>query len=123
MTWEELRPLAVEAVAVLIAAVVLWRKQHQTEKKLDETQQKVDDNTVKTEAAVDAANKASIEASAITRAQTDEYDVYVARRVIAALETLPECEPCRSEIAKIADRRRVWARRTSDPAPSKDPAR
>lgn len=110
---------AFEAGVVLVTGLGLWLQARATARKVTK---KIDHNTARTEDAVHAADAAANEAKAakaaaaeISRAQVDEWDVYRARRVLAALETLPECAPCYREILKVEDRRRVWAKQ---PPPS-----
>lgn len=43
------------------------------------------------------------------RAQNDEVDIYEARLVLHALETLGECQPCREQLDRIRERSKRWA--------------
>lgn len=105
----------IEAAIILGTGAGLYLQQRASAMKVNK---KLDHNTARTEDAVAAADAAKSAATAVERAQVDEWDVYRARRVLAALETLPECAPCYSEILKIEDRRRVWAKHPAPPAES-----
>lgn len=109
---------AIEALIVLATGLGLYLQQRAAGLKMSK---KLDHNTKKTEDALAAASAAKSEATAINRAQADELDVYRARRVLAALETLPECEHCRASILRIADRRKVWASKPPPPELGKEP--
>lgn len=107
MTWEEIRPLLVEAVAVLIAAVVLWRKQHETAKKLDE-------NTQKTEAVPQQT------AAAIQDQFKQESATYLLNRFEELMKLHPECQRCLGKIRRdVFDPLRVVRK----PDPEKEPPR
>ena len=108
----------VEALIVLGTGLGLYLQQRAAAMKVNK---KLDHNTARTEDAAQSAAAAVAAATAVERAQVDEWDVYRARRVLAALETLPECAPCHSEILKIEDRRRVWAKQPPPTSPTESP--
>lgn len=54
--------------------------------------------------------RARNESQHILRAQYDEQDIFYARRMVEALNTLPECDQCRERIEYMrVDRRKLWA--------------
>lgn len=45
----------------------------------------------------------------IRRAQYDEIDIYEARLILYAVETLGECQPCREMLDRVRERSKRWA--------------
>lgn len=91
----------ISAFVALATGIGLYLQNKSTANKVDATAQKVDENTDLTQRAKDAAER-------VQQATVDRLDYDRLRRLEAALITLPECEPCRTQILAITDRRRVW---------------